>query len=260
MAQRGGGGHAGGGGMSMGGGSRATMGGSMGGGYRGGAGGGGYRGGTGGTYMGGGGTYMGGGGYRGGGGFVHNGFGNPFGLHPANGLRGVRGFGGFYYPYNFGLGFGYGLGYWPGYYGGYGYGGYPYPYYGYGSGYYGDGGYGDGGGYAGYQQPGNVTVVYPPQQAGPVYTLPEQPAHPVTHEYDQYGQEVRHDGTAPPIYLLAFKDKNIRAATAYWVDGKTLHYVTYEREQRQAPLDTLDRDLTTRLNGDRHVELQLPPQ
>src|SRR5262249_58782452 len=113
-----------------------------------------------------------------------------------------------------------------------------------------------GGGYASYSQP-NVTVVYPPQQAAPMY-MPEQPAHPVTREYDQYGQEVKRDANAAPIYLLAFKDKVIRAATAYWVDGKTLHYVTYEREQKQTPLDAIDRDLTMRLNVERHVEIQLP--
>lgn len=86
----------------------------------------------------------------------------------------------------------------------------------------------------------------------------EQPAHPVTHEYDQYGQEVRRDASGPALYLLAFKDKVIRAATAYWVDGRVLHYVTFEKEQKQAPLDALDRDLTLKLNGERHVEMQLP--
>jgi hypothetical protein len=202
--------------------------------------------GGGGGYMGGGGGYMGGGGFRGGG--FGGGFHGPiFGGHPFNGLKGIRGFGFVRSPFfgfgsSFGLGF-YGSGFYsPGF---YDY-GYSYPYY--------DQGYG-GGGYSSPQP--NITVVYPPQQA-PVYVEPQQPAHPVTHEYDQYGQEVKRDGSGAPLYLLAFKDKVIRAATAYWVDGKTLHYVTYEHEQKQAPLETLDRDLTVRLNAERHVELQLP--
>ncbi len=243
MAQRGGGGHGGGGGM--GGGSHGGMGGGGGfGGGHGGMGGGGF---TGGGHRGGG---FGGGGFGFGGGFGRTVFG-----HPSGGLRGVNGFGfsiGYpYYGYGY-LGYG-GLGY-GGYYGGYYWPGYMYPYY---DSYMGDGGYAGGGGYASYSQQPNVTVIYPPQQPGAVY-LDNAPAHPVTHEYDQYGQEIRRDGTAAPLYLLAFKDKTIRAATAYWVDGRTLHYVTYEHEQKQAPLDTVDRDLTMRLNGERHVEIQLP--
>jgi len=241
MAQRGGGGHGGGGGM--------------GGGSHGGMGGGGYGGSRGGGM--GGGGYM-GGGQRGGGygGSYGGGFHGPiYGGHPYSGLRGIRGFGFSYgYPYygygGFGLGLGYYGGYGPGYYG------YSYPYY---DSYMGNGDYYGGGGYASASQPNNVTVVYPPQQPAMVY-MDSQPAHPVTHEYDQYGQEIKRDGTGAALYLLAFKDKVIRAATAYWVDGKTLHYVTYEREQKQAPLDTVDRDLTMRLNGERHVEIQLPPQ
>ncbi len=62
-----------------------------------------------------------------------------------------------------------------------------------------------------------------------------------------------------PIYLIAFKGQdNIRAAEAYWVTGSTLHFVTLQHEQRQAPLDSLDRALTFQLNRERHVDLRLP--
>ena len=63
---------------------------------------------------------------------------------------------------------------------------------------------------------------------------------------------------ATTIYLLAFTDHVIRAAEAYWVDGKTLHYITLEHEQKQAPLDTVDRDLSLQLNRERHVAFSLP--
>src|SRR6266568_2792217 len=50
------------------------------------------------------------------------------------------------------------------------------------------GGYG---GYASYDTSPNVTVVYPSQyQASPSQVYVERAA-PVTHQYDQYGQEVR---------------------------------------------------------------------
>lgn len=63
---------------------------------------------------------------------------------------------------------------------------------------------------------------------------------------------------AAPIYLLAFTDHVIRAAAAYWVDGKTLHYLTLEYEQKQGPLETVDRDLSLQLNRERRVPFSLP--
>jgi hypothetical protein len=222
-AQRGGGARGGGGGF---------RGGAVGGGFRGGAGiGGGFRGGFGG--------YGGYGGFRGGYGYYGRGFYGGWGW-------------GWGWPY-WGLGFD--LGYWPYYYPGYYPSYYPaYPYYsdpGY--------GYGYGGGYASYQPSPNVTVVYPNQ--GYAY-----PNTAVLRQYDEYGQEVQ---SAPatgraysgsPIYLIAFNDKVIRAAAAYWVDGSTLHYVTLEHEERQAPLNTVDRSLSLQLNSERRIPFQLPAQ
>jgi hypothetical protein len=77
------------------------------------------------------------------------------------------------------------------------------------------------------------------------------------HEYDQYGQEVR-TASGSPIYLIAFQDHVIRAAVSYWVDGTTLHYVTLQREEKQAPLGSVDRDFSVRLNQERRVQMQLP--
>ena len=238
MAQRGGGGgHAGGGGGFHGGGSM---------------GGGGFHGGgtTGGGFRGGG--FSGGGFNRGvGGGF--NGFRGGFG--GFNGFRGGLGFRGYYggywgWPYG---GWGYGLGYWP-YWDSYPYDYGYYPYY--------DSTYSTGYSYPAYQQAPNTTVIYPPQSV-------DITPRPAVHEYDQYGQEVNPQGIAgsanagsqpagSPIYLIALKDKNIRAAAAYWVNGQTLHYVTLDHVEQQAPLADVDRDLSMRLNRERHVPFQLP--
>ncbi|HLK65437.1 MAG TPA: hypothetical protein VKU19_18490 [Bryobacteraceae bacterium] len=220
-----------------------------------GGGGGGMHGGGGGGFHGGG--MSGGGGFRGGGfsgGGFRGGVGNFGGFRGGVGFRefGFRGFGAgfyggywpYYYPY---LGYGFGYGYGPDY---YDY-AYPYNYSGYAAA---PADYSQG--YASSSP--NVTVVYPSQaQTGP----PER-VSPVTREYDEYGQEVRRSGggggAASPIYLIAFKDHAIGAAAAYWVDGHTLHYVTLQHEEKQASLDTVDRDFTMQLNRERHVPIQLP--
>jgi hypothetical protein len=108
----------------------------------------------------------------------------------------------------------------------------------------------------------NITVIYPPQAAGP---------STVIHEYDEYGQEIR-PGPAtvgpsvgpsasttdsPPVYLIAFKDHEIRAVSAYWITGTTLHFVTLEHQEHTAQMDTVDRDLSTRLNRERHLAFSL---
>jgi hypothetical protein len=168
---------------------------------------------------------------------------------------------------SFGRGYGYGYGlygypylglglYWPYAYDPYYYGYSPYATY--------DSGYG---GYASYQTSPNVTVIYPQQgyaQTADAYAPPAPPerAHPVTREYDQYGQEIRPAGPGggAPTYLIAFNDHVIRAAVAYWVDGRTLHYVTLEHEEKQVSLDTVDRSLSSQLNRERQVPFQLPAQ
>jgi hypothetical protein len=242
MAQRGGyggGGRAGGfGGM----GGRGVAGGGVAGGTRGAYGGGiGAMGGRG--YAGGGYGYVGGGrGYYGGGRGYYGG-----GFRGGYGYRGGTYFNVGFWPYGYypayGFGWGYGFGYPYSYYS-------PYAYYGY------DGSYPYAStGYASYPSSPNVVVVYPDTATS---------AASVTRQYDQYGQQIRPSGGAtasgPPVYLLAFNDHSIRAATAYWVDGQMLHYVTLEREERQAPLSTVDRAFTQQLNRERQVPFQLPAQ
>jgi hypothetical protein len=105
-----------------------------------------------------------------------------------------------------------------------------------------------------YSQTPPVTVVYPPQQ------IQVERARPVTREYDEFGREVPPASTsnASPIYLFAFADQTIQAASSYRVEGGTLHFVTLHNEQKQAPVDSLDRDLTMQLNRERGVVVRLP--
>jgi hypothetical protein len=111
-------------------------------------------------------------------------------------------------------------------------------------------------------------MVYPPQQPSTTVYV-EQPARPYIREYDQYGQEVRPSAgggggsassgsAASAIYLLAFNDHSILAAAAYWVDGRTLHYVTLEHQEKQVPLEHVDRQLSAQLNRERNVAFHLP--
>jgi len=186
-----------------------------------------------------------GGGARGGGGGGSHG-GAVGGFHGGGGF--VGGFRGYSYPYT------YGSYYYPGYYNYSPYistypyiSNYPYP-------------------VSDYNVSPNVTVVYaqPPATAPapdpvpvPVYT---NVATPAGHTYDEYGQEVKpaESSNAAPIYLVAMKDHAIYAAAAYWVDGKTLHYVTLEHQEKQTPLDQVDRSFSLQLNRERRVEFHLP--
>ncbi len=244
----------------------AQRGGGFGGGMRGGMGGGAYGGGSAG------GGVFNGGGVRGGvfnGGFnsgvgFRGGF-NTFGLntidtranisHPGFDVRGFR-FRDFDDRFGRGLNNGfYGLGL----YGGYGFWpalGYPYywPEYAYSSYYPGYDYPYPVSGYTTYQTSPNVTVIYPAQNAVP--PLSAERARPVTREYDQNGLEIQ----PGRLYLIAFKDHSIVAATTYRVEGNTLHYTTQQNENKDASLDTVDRPLTLQLNRERQVPFNLPPQ
>jgi len=113
------------------------------------------------------------------------------------------------------------------------------------------------------QQP-NVTVIYPPAAApvivnhfgagdgstGPAARIFEVPR-------DQ--ASVQEAPAEPEHYLIAFKDRSIYSAIAYWVDGETLHYFTAGNKHNQASVSLVDRELTTKLNSDSGHEVRLPP-
>jgi hypothetical protein len=134
------------------------------------------------------------------------------------------------------------------------------------------------GGYGGYYDPSYYTtpqdpstVAAPSQPNVTVVMPPQAPVTPVIINLYSNGAQVRAD-QAPPEqaadesaasfepshYLIAFKDHTIYAATAYWVDGDTLHYFTDGNHHNQASLSLVDRDFTQKLNKQAGVDVTLP--
>lgn len=137
----------------------------------------------------------------------------------------------------------------------------------FGHGLYGGYGYGFGGFYGdysneapdyGYAPPAapagsNVTIVYPP-------AAPAAPVHSVIHEYTQpedYGTVAPAGDGAPVLYLIAFRDGNIHAAMTYWIEDGTLHYLDTNHKEQRAPVSSIDRELSARLNRERHVPFNI---
>jgi len=145
------------------------------------------------------------------------------------------------------------------------------------------GGYG---GYGGYFDPNASEQGAPQQQQQPNITVimpPAQPATPVIINVGPGGGQYTTGGPQggvyvpqqeplpaveePPAipdqqerYLIAFKDHTIYSASAYWVDGDTLHYFTSGNTHNQASLSLLDRALTVRLNKEFGVEFKVPAE
>jgi hypothetical protein len=67
-------------------------------------------------------------------------------------------------------------------------------------------------------------------------------------------------GTPSNYYLIAYKNHSVYPALAYWVEDKTLHYVTTQNTHNQASLDLIDLSLTKSLNQTRDVPFAIPGQ
>lgn len=61
-------------------------------------------------------------------------------------------------------------------------------------------------------------------------------------------------------YLIAYKNHAVYSALAYWVEDKTLHYVTTQNTHNQASLDLIDLNLTRTLNQSNDVPFSIPGQ
>lgn len=103
----------------------------------------------------------------------------------------------------------------------------------------------------------NTTVIYPPVQPQMIVIPPpnEGLASSGPPESDTGAGEPA--ATEPEHYLIAFKDRTIYAAVAYWVDGDTLHYFTAGNTHNQVSLSLVDIDLTERLNKESGVDVHL---
>jgi hypothetical protein len=90
------------------------------------------------------------------------------------------------------------------------------------------------------------------------YFGPQAPPEPVTGIYQPNSQRPQPqdqsvdsaEPTPATYYLLAFKDHSVYSALAYWVEDKTLHYVTPQNSHNQVSLDLVDVDFTKQLNQD----------
>ncbi len=88
------------------------------------------------------------------------------------------------------------------------------------------------------------------------------PPEPATTFYQPSADRPAYDdsSSAPAqtkYYLIAFKDHSVYSALAYWVEDKTLHYVTTQNTHNQASLDLVDLDFTKQLNQDREVPFSI---
>ncbi len=128
--------------------------------------------------------------------------------------------------------------------------------YGYGYGYNGDA---SGYGYAAQAQPPvNVTVVNAPPQAPTVIInqnfgpQPDAGSSETARVYQPSYQPAANNNADTPAqphyFLIAFKDHSVYSALAYWIEDKTMHYVTPQQTHNQASLDLIDLDFTNKLN------------
>jgi hypothetical protein len=102
---------------------------------------------------------------------------------------------------------------------------------------------------------GNVTVVYPPQQApSTVVIVRSSPPPPPVEFREALGPALQ------TTYLIAFKNSVVRVADQYWVDGKTLYFLTIDHQRMSAPLNSVDRTTSRRLNSEQNVAFVLPPE
>jgi hypothetical protein len=67
-------------------------------------------------------------------------------------------------------------------------------------------------------------------------------------------------GSPQNYYLIAYKNHEIYAVLAYWVEDRTLHYVTTQNTHNQASIDLIDIPFTKSLNQDRQVPFSIAAQ
>lgn len=111
----------------------------------------------------------------------------------------------------------------------------------------------------GPQQP-NIVVVYPPLQQPMVLSPNDDSGTASTGAPAPETQPAAEQPAVPESehYLIAFKDRTIYAAVAFWVDGDTLHYFTAGNTHNQVSLSLVDRQLTQQLNREMGIDLRLP--
>jgi len=124
-----------------------------------------------------------------------------------------------------------------------------------------------------WPDPAPAPAIYPPAQAPPQVVInqyftgePPRPAEGKSAEESKlriYEAPVRTPAAEPAepavSFLIATTDRSVFSASAYWVEGDTLHYVTPRGKHEQIPLAKVDRQLSEKLNEGHQVEFRLPP-
>jgi hypothetical protein len=90
----------------------------------------------------------------------------------------------------------------------------------------------------------------PLPEPGVTIPAPGGPA-PAANDQQQNDQQ-------PNMFLIAMKDQSVVPALAYWVQDDTLNYITLKGVQNHVSMSLVDRELSTRLNGERQVQFRLP--
>ncbi len=100
-----------------------------------------------------------------------------------------------------------------------------------------------------------------PQTAAPPSVVINQyfgSARPSDRAEEAASQPNVEPAPAPTYYLIQFRDRTVRQALAYWVEGNTLHYVTAPNAHNQASLSLIDMETTARLNAGTPVPAAVP--
>jgi len=84
---------------------------------------------------------------------------------------------------------------------------------------------------------------------------PPEIAHAAMHEY--HPAETAAAGQQP-VFTLAMNDGSRHAAILVWVQNGAIHYIDPTGKTEHAPLSSLDRATTERLNQEKNLELHLP--
>jgi hypothetical protein len=123
-----------------------------------------------------------------------------------------------------------------------------------------------------YYAPPGVSEPPVPQQpviinqyfSGPAPGQPAQPQQPAAPPPAASNSNTQAPGdllgTPQNYYLIAYKNHEVYPALAYWVEDKTLHYVTTQNTHNQASLDLIDIPRSKSLNQDRDVPFTISGQ
>jgi hypothetical protein len=105
-----------------------------------------------------------------------------------------------------------------------------------------------------YQPEPTVIVVTPPPAPVPQVIM-QAPPKPIQAQIKEYHPPDTGDSSP---FSIALKDGSVRHAMAVWVTDDTLHYIDTTGKPGQAPLESVDRQATRKLNAGKNVQSWLP--